>query len=284
MRYLIFFILFASTLFSLHIEMSQKSVANGKTALLEFEKKDGILYEKLILDKKEYKVYEHPLDAKKYYALIPISYYEKPSKKTIKLLYKQDAKEMSKTVALEVKDGFYKKETLKVQQSKVTLSQKDKKRAEKEYVEAMKVYNTSTPKSYITSEFIAPMQSKITSEFGKARIYNDTLKGYHSGTDYRASVGTPIVASNDGVVALVKDRFYSGGSVIIDHGHGIYTCYFHMSKFDVKRGQEVKRGETIGLSGKSGRVTGPHLHFSARVASEQVDPLQLIELLNKNLF
>lgn len=282
MRYLIFFLLFASTLFS--IEMPEQSIANGKTVFLEFEKQDGILYEKLILDKKEYKVYEHPVDVKKYYALIPISYYEKPSNKTIKLLYKQDAKEMSKTVALEVKDGLYKKETLKVQQSKVTLSQKDKNRAEKEYAEAMKVYNTSTPKSYISSKFIAPMQSKITSEFGKARVYNDTLKGYHSGTDYRASVGTPIVASNDGVIALVEDRFYSGGSVIIDHGHGIYTCYFHMSKFDVKKGQEVKKGETIGLSGNSGRVTGPHLHFSVRVASEQVDPLQLIELLNKNLF
>jgi murein DD-endopeptidase MepM/ murein hydrolase activator NlpD len=190
---------------------------------------------------------------------------------------------MSKTIPLEIKDGLYKKETLKVEQSKVTLSEKDKKRAAKEYARAMEVYNTSTPKSYISSNFIAPLESKITSEFGKARVYNDTLKGYHSGTDYRASVGTPIVASNDGVVALVEDRFYSGGSVIIDHGHGIHTCYFHMSKFDVKEGQEVKKGETIGLSGESGRVTGPHLHFSARVASEQVDPLQLIELLNNNL-
>jgi len=282
MRYLIFFMLFTSTLFS--IEMLQQSVANGKTVFLEFEKKDGILYEKIILDKKEYKVYEHPRDAKKFYALVPISYYEKPSSKTIKLIYKQDKKKMSKSVHLEVRDGFYKKETLKVQQSKVTLSEKDKKRAAEEYARAMEVYNTSTPNSYITSKFMAPMQSKITSEFGKARVYNDTLKGYHSGTDYRASVGTPIVASNDGVVALVEDRFYSGGSVIIDHGHGIYTCYFHMSKFDVKKGQVVKKGEVIGLSGKSGRVTGPHLHFSARVASEQVDPLQLIELLNKNLF
>lgn len=282
MRYLILLVIVATMLFS--IEMPQQSVANGKTAFLEFEAKNGVKYEKILLDKKEYKIYEHPSDAKKFYALVPISYYEKPSKKTIKLFYEQDAKQKTKTVLLEVKDGLYKKETLKVQQSKVTLSEKDQKRAAKEYAEAMEVYNTLTPKSYITSEFIAPMQSKITSEFGKARVYNDTLKGYHSGTDYRAPVGTPIVASNDGFVALVDDRFYSGGSIIIDHGHGIYTCYFHMSKFDVEKGQMVKRGETIGLSGNSGRVTGPHLHFSARVASEQVDPLQLIELLNKNLF
>ena len=84
-------------------------------------------------------------------------------------------------------------------------------------------------------------------------------------------------------VALVKDRFYSGGTVLLDHGEGIYTCYFHMSKFDVKVGQLVKRGELLGLSGKSGRVTGPHLHFSARINAVQVDPLQLIEIMNKNL-
>ena len=148
----------------------------------------------------------------------------------------------------------------------------------------MKIYRSVSDKSYIKSKFIMPMQSKITSSFGKARIYNDTLNGYHSGTDFRAKMGTPIVASNDGVVALVKKKFYSGGTVIIDHGEGIYTCYFHMSKFSVKKGQKVKKAQEIGLSGQSGRVTGPHLHFSARVSGVQVDPLQLISLLNENFF
>ncbi|MDQ7067213.1 MAG: M23 family metallopeptidase [Sulfurimonas sp.] len=84
-------------------------------------------------------------------------------------------------------------------------------------------------------------------------------------------------------VALVKNRFYSGGTVLLDHGEGIYTCYFHMSAFKVKEGEMVKQGEVLGLSGQSGRVTGPHLHFSARINGVQVDPLQLISLLNKNL-
>jgi len=147
----------------------------------------------------------------------------------------------------------------------------------------MKIYHTVTNKSYLHSDFIFPMQSKITSAFGTARVYNGSLKGYHSGTDFRAKMGTPIVASNDGKVVLVKKRFYSGGTVIIDHGEGIYTCYFHMSQFKVKAKQLVKRGELLGLSGKSGRVTGPHLHFSARIDGVQVDPLQLITLLNNNL-
>lgn len=121
MRYLLSLFLIATTLFAINVEMPQKSVANGKTVFLEFKKKDGIFYEKILLDKKEYKVYEHPQDPKKLYALVPINYYEKPSSKTIKLFYKQDAKEMSKTIELEVKDGLYKKERLRVEQSKVTL-------------------------------------------------------------------------------------------------------------------------------------------------------------------
>ena len=147
----------------------------------------------------------------------------------------------------------------------------------------MNIYNTFNDKSYIDSKFIMPLNSKITSEFGKARVYNNTLNGYHSGTDFRAKVGTPLISSNDGVVVLVKDRFYSGGSIVIDHGHGVYLQYYHMSSFNVKVGQKVKKGQIIGLSGASGRVTGPHLHFSARVGGIQVDPLQLIKLLNENI-
>ena len=147
----------------------------------------------------------------------------------------------------------------------------------------MKIYNSISNKNYMTSKFISPMSSKITSSFGKERMFNGSHKSYHSGTDFRAKVGTKIVACNDGKVVLAKDRFYSGGSVIVDHGRGVYSCYYHMSKFDVKKGDIVKKEQSLGLSGASGRVTGPHLHFSFRVAGVQVDPLQLIELINKNL-
>ena len=126
--------------------------------------------------------------------------------------------------------------------------------------------------------------SKITSGFGKARLYNEKLKSYHGGTDFRADIGTPLMACNNGKVVLAKERFYAGNSVVRDHGHGIYSCYFHMSRFNVKEGQNINKGDIIGLSGNSGRVTGPHLHFGIRVGGEQVDPLQFIELINKNLF
>jgi len=283
MKILFFITLFISSLFGVSVDMSSSTISNGRTILVEFDREKDTKYEYIQIDKKKYEVFPHPIDKKRVYALLPVSYYQKPSDKKVEVHYREQGAEKSKSIFVRIEDGKYKKETIKVQKSKVNLSKKDKKRAAKEYKEALDIYNTVTKKSYISSKFIMPLESKITSDFGKARVYNDTLKGYHSGTDFRAAVGTPLKACNDGVIVLAKDRFYAGGSVIIDHGHGIYTCYYHMSKFDVKEGQHVKKGELIGLSGDTGRVTGPHLHFSARVGGVQVDPLQLITLINKNL-
>lgn len=280
--YLLLFLI--SSVFAFKAEVSGVNISNGRTLFVEFKKEKNIKYEKIVLGKKSYKIFNNPLDSSKMYVLLPISYYQKPSTKKVKIIYKEKDSEITKYMFIKIKQGNYKKEKIAVNKSKVHPSKKDQKRAQKEYAEAMRVYNTVTNKSYIDSKFVLPLDSKITSSFGKARVYNDTLKGYHSGTDFRAKLGTPIHASNDGVIALVEDRFYSGGSVVIDHGQGIYTCYFHMSKFDVKKGQKVKKGTLIGLSGKSGRVTGPHLHFAARVGGVQVDPLQLITLLNEKLF
>lgn len=186
---------------------------------------------------------------------------------------------------LEIKDGNYKKETITVSSDKV--NPKDEaiiKRTQKEYKEAIDIYNTVTPKSYINSKFILPLDTKITSEFGKARVYNGALKSYHGGTDFRAKTPLPIKCVNDGKVVLVSDRFYAGNSVVVDHGHGVYSCYFHLSKFKVKNGDMVKKGQILGLSGSTGRITGPHLHFGIRLGGMQVDPMQFIEVANKNLF
>ncbi len=283
MKLFLSFIFSTCTIFAFDVEVVNSTVSNGKTALLEFKKEKNISYEYAAVDKKRYKIFGNPVNGEKFYALIPISYEEKPSDKKVEVFYKEAGKEKSKIISLSIKDAKYEKETLSVDDSKVTLSEEDQQRASKEYAEAMKIYNTATHKSYMTSDFIVPMDSKVTSDFGKARVYNNTLKGYHGGTDFRAIVGTPFLASNDGKVVLVQDRFYSGGSVIIDHGHGIYSCYFHMSKFGVKEGEDVKKGDVIGLSGDTGRVSGPHLHFGIRIGGEQVDPLHFIELINKNL-
>jgi len=283
MRLFIMVIMLVSTLVALNIDISKKEAVNGQTVLLEFEKEKNIKYLSVLLDEKKYKIFDNPCNDTKVYTLIPISYDAKPRDINLQLHYKEKKEDVHQTFNLRIKEGNYEKETLKVDEAKVHLSEKNLKIAEAQTQEAMDIYNTLTDTSYITTPFIAPINSKITSSFGKARIFNNALKGYHGGTDFRAKVGTPIGASNDGVVVLAKERFYAGGSVIIDHGQGIYTCYFHMSKFHVTKNEKIKKGQIIGLSGESGRVTGPHLHFSARVNGVQVDPMQLMTLLNDTL-
>ena len=126
--------------------------------------------------------------------------------------------------------------------------------------------------------FIRPRAAVITSRFGSGRMFNGTLTSRHLGVDFRGKTGDPIVAANRGVVALVANFFLAGNVVYIDHGSGVVTAYFHMSKPLVAAGDTVERGQTIGLVGATGRVTGPHLHWSARYGALTVNPLDLVSL------
>jgi murein DD-endopeptidase MepM/ murein hydrolase activator NlpD len=284
MRFFIMLFLLPFTLMGLEVGVKSENISNGRTVLLEITEAENESLEGLEYGEKTYKIYSHPLYEKKSFALLPLSYYEKLGEGKAFIKYKKNGKKVTRTLDLVIKDGKYLKEKIQVNSSKVNPKSKSvKERISREYAQAMKIYNTHTQKNYLKTPFIKPLESFITSDFGKARVYNGSLKGYHSGTDFRASVGTPIVASNDGVIALVADRFYSGGTVLINHGRGIYTCYFHMSGYSVVEGQEVQKGQKIGLSGDTGRVTGPHLHFAVRIDGIQVDPLQFIEIMNKNI-
>ncbi len=135
----------------------------------------------------------------------------------------------------------------------------------------------STPMLW-TAPFLRPRQSAITSAFGSGRMFNGTLTSRHLGVDFRGAAGEPIVAANRGVVALVDNFFLAGNVAYVDHGGGIVTAYFHMSKTLVVAGDTVERGQEIGLVGSTGRVTGPHLHWSARYGALTVNPLDLISI------
>ena len=134
-----------------------------------------------------------------------------------------------------------------------------------------------TPKLW-TLPFLRPRQAHVTSRFGSGRVFNGRVSSSHLGVDYRGAVGDPIYAANRGVVALVASFFLAGNVVYIDHGDGIVTGYFHMSQPQVAVGDTVERGQEIGLVGATGRVTGPHLHWSARFGAWTIDPADLLSL------
>lgn len=250
-------------LFFVTFTYAQTIVHNGTVILFEVDKQkvQSITYNGKKLD-----IARHPTQETKGVVFFPIGYYQK---KDMVLEFSQHNKK--EQMILRVEPKKYKVEKLKVDSSRVKPPKKVLQRISKEYKEAMKIYATSTKKRYWDKPFEEPLDSQITSRYGNARIFNGLLKSFHGGTDYRAKVGTPIHVSNDGVVVLSKKRYYAGGSVIIDHGEGIYTCYYHLSQMPLQVGTKVKQGDVIGYSGKSGRVTGPHLHFTVMVKGKSVD-------------
>jgi murein DD-endopeptidase MepM/ murein hydrolase activator NlpD len=143
-----------------------------------------------------------------------------------------------------------------------------------------RTFAISAPEKLWSLPFIMPVDGIITSPFGYRRVINGTPRAPHTGVDLRAAIGTPVLAANHGRVALRGDFFFSGKTLILDHGSGLYTMYFHLSEFDADVGDEIQRGQIIALSGMTGRVNGPHLHWGARVNGARVDPFQLIEKLS----
>ena len=126
--------------------------------------------------------------------------------------------------------------------------------------------------------FEKPRDAEITAHFGDRRTLNGKKTTQHYGLDLDGSTGDEIRAANDGRVVMVRDCYTSGNTVLVDHGAGLITAYFHLSRFLVSAGQEVKRGELLGLVGKTGRVTGPHLHFGAHIGKLWVNPQALLAL------
>jgi hypothetical protein len=126
--------------------------------------------------------------------------------------------------------------------------------------------------------FMRPLEGEVIGVFGTRSIINGAPRSPHSGVDLRADAGTPVRSIHNGRVVLIADYFFSGKSVVIDHGGAIQSMYFHLEETMAGEGEEVKRGQVIGRVGSTGRATGPHLHFGMRVNGARVDPLQFLAL------
>jgi len=126
--------------------------------------------------------------------------------------------------------------------------------------------------------FAAAVDAATSDVFGSQRIFNGVAQRPHFGLDYRVPTGTPVAAMNDGTILLARFLYFEGNCVVIDHGQGLLTLYFHLSELKVKEGNSVKRGQEIGLSGGTGRATGPHLHVAIRWQGTYLDPARLLSL------
>ena len=135
-----------------------------------------------------------------------------------------------------------------------------------------------TPSREWDGKFAAPADAAISDVYGSQRIFNGKAQRPHWGLDFRVPTGTPVAAMNSGTVLLARFLYFEGNCVVIDHGQGLLTLYFHLSEFKVKEGDTVARGQVIGLSGGTGRATGPHLHVAVRWQGTYLDPARLVQL------
>ena len=141
-----------------------------------------------------------------------------------------------------------------------------------------KIFASSAADPLWRGSFRAPVHAPPTDSFGTRRMFNGKLASIHKGMDFRAPVGTVVRASNSGIVVLARALYYEGNCIIIDHGLGLYTVSMHFSRIDVHEGQHVAIGDRLGLSGATGRVTGPHLHWAVRWQGAYIDPAKLLRL------
>lgn len=174
--------------------------------------------------------------------------------------------------------AHYRTAELSVEPRFIEPNPQELKQIEFEIAVKKKIFAQSASRPLWSGDFRAPVRATPTDSFGTSRTFNGKLASVHKGMDFRARMGTPVHAGNSGVVVLAERLYFEGNCVVIDHGLGLYTIAMHLSKIDVHVGEHVIKGQLLGLSGATGRVTGPHLHWAVRWDNAYLDPAKLLRM------
>jgi murein DD-endopeptidase MepM/ murein hydrolase activator NlpD len=183
--------------------------------------------------------------------------------------------ELTETQALAVDAKEFPTRTLRVDPRFVTPPARVRSRIEREAKRLGAIFATEEPASW-PGAFAAPIEGAVVSGFGVRSVFNGEPRAPHGGADYASPAGTPVAAPAGGRIVLAGDLYYTGGTVVIAHGGGLYSLFAHLSRRDVTEGARVRQGEILGAVGATGRATGPHLHWTVRLHRARVDPLSLI--------
>jgi murein DD-endopeptidase MepM/ murein hydrolase activator NlpD len=152
-------------------------------------------------------------------------------------------------------------------------------RIQREAVELSRIWRESSPTRLWSGGFVRPVPHDANSAFGTRSVFNGQPRSPHGGADFLSPAGVPVAAPNAGRIVLAEDLYYTGGTVVIDHGLGLVSLFAHLSAFDVEEGDLVNTGDVVGRVGATGRVTGAHLHWTLRLGGTRVDPLSLLAVL-----
>jgi murein DD-endopeptidase MepM/ murein hydrolase activator NlpD len=179
---------------------------------------------------------------------------------------------------IRVENQRYPRVLLKVPGRYTAPSPDDQREIEEDKATKAEAFKTLSADREWSGSFAAPVSAEISDLFGVQRVFNGSVQSTHQGLDFRVLSGTSVAAVNRGRVILARPLFFEGNCVVIDHGQGLLTLYLHLSKFLVKEGDDVDKGQPIGVSGGTGRATGPHLHLAVRWQGVYLDPQALLKL------
>ena len=224
-------------------------------------------------------IFFHPDNGKLWYALAGVPVETTPGRYALTIKETLvSGKSAEIVVKIKVAAAAYPRITIKVakQFTEPDPEQLRKIAADKDVKQ--KTFAAETPQRLWTGPFLPPVSAAISDVFGTARVINQEVKSRHLGLDYGVPTGTAVHAVNHGTVLLARPLFFEGNCVVLDHGQGLLSLYLHLSEFNVKEGDEVAPGQVIGLSGGTGRATGPHLHLAIRWQGVYLDPATVLKM------
>jgi murein DD-endopeptidase MepM/ murein hydrolase activator NlpD len=187
-----------------------------------------------------------------------------------------EGRSFERVFEVQVQKVEFEVQRLTLPEEMVTLTGEALQRVLEENRKLKRIFNQVRPERLWRHPFIKPVDGPITGAFGLRRILNNEPRSPHSGVDIGVPEGTEVEACNDGIVVFVQELYLCGKTIIIDHGFGLYSMYFHLSEMQVQEGDTVQVGDCIGLVGATGRVTGPHLHWGIKLLGARVDPYSLV--------
>jgi len=219
------------------------------------------------------------IDGKSWFALAGVDVEGAVGPSTLHLLaHRSNGETINLSQSVEISAAHYRTGSLSVAPKFVEPDPAAMEQIKSEVALKQKIFAVSASEPLWASSFHAPVTAPPTDSFGTRRTFNGKLASIHKGMDFRASTGTPVRAGNSGVVVLARPLYYEGNCVVIDHGLGLYTISMHLSRIDVREGERVTTGQPVGLSGATGRVTGPHLHWAVRWQGTYLDPAKLLRI------
>jgi murein DD-endopeptidase MepM/ murein hydrolase activator NlpD len=257
-----------------HIHLSSNSIGQGDLCLIRVRVEGGDPPVVLWMGNKVFLV----ANAQKteWYGYLVADLTAKPGH--YRVLVRMPGSGKEKQVELEISKKNYGVRRLTLPKNMVDLDSQTLQRVKKESKRMKGLWEATPSPPLWRGPFIRPVPGKVVGTFGQRSIINGQPRSPHSGVDLKSERGAPVMAVNRGLVVLTGDHFFTGLTVVIDHGGGILSMYFHLDRIAVQQGERVKKGHIIGLVGSTGRVTGPHLHWGMRINGDRIDPLRLVAL------